>query len=60
MVFKSTGFNKKMGFEKYAPSPKLLPKNCTKSTFQTKPAKFDTLLPISHDSVHIFQNRFLH
>ena len=34
-------------------------KKLRKSAFQTKPAKFDTFLPISRDSVHIFQNRFL-
>ena len=54
------GFNAKIGFEKYAPSPKILPKKCPKSAFQTKPAKFDTFWPISRDSVHIIQNRFLH
>ena len=53
------GFNAKIGFEKYAPSPKKLPKNCPKSAFQTKPEKFDTFSPISQDSVHIFQNQFL-
>ena len=53
------GSNAKIGFEKYAPSPKILPKKCPKSAFQTKPAKFDTFWPISRDSVHIFQNRFL-
>ena len=53
------GFNAKIVFEKYAPSPKILPKKCPKSAFQTKPAKFDTFWPISQDSVHIFQNRFL-
>ena len=36
------GFNAKIGFEKYAPSPKILSKKCPKSAFQTKPAKFDT------------------
>ena len=56
----SHGFNPKIGFEKYVPSPKSLPKKCPKSAFQTKPTKFDTFLPISRDSVHIFQNRFLH
>ena len=53
------GFNAKIGFEKYVPSPKILPKKCPKSAFQTKPAKFDTFWPISRDSMHIFQNRFL-
>ena len=52
------GSNAKIGFEKYAPSPKILPKKCPKSALQTKPAKFDTFW-ISRDSVHIFQNRFL-
>ena len=55
----SHGFNAKIGFEKYAPSPMLLQNNCPKSAFQTKPSKFDTFLPISRDSVHIFQNRLL-
>ena len=36
------GFNAKIGFEKYVPSPKILPKKCRKSAFQTKPAKFGT------------------
>ena len=54
------GFNAKIGFKKYAPSPKILPKKCTKSAFQTKPTKFDTFWLISQDSVHIFSNRFLH
>ena len=53
-------FNAKIGFEKYAPSPKISSKKCPKLAFQTKPAKFDTFWPISRDSVHIFQNRFLH
>ena len=53
------GFNTKIGFEKYAPSPKKLPKNCQKSAFQTKPAKLDTFWPISRYSLHTFQNRFL-
>ena len=52
-------FNAKIGFEKYAPSPKILPKNCLKSAFQTKPAKLDTFWPISQASLHIYQNRFL-
>ena len=30
------GSNAKIDFEKYAPSPKILPKNCPKSSFQTK------------------------
>ena len=55
---KSHDFKAKIGFEKYAPSPKLLRKNCPKSAFQTKPSKFDTFSPISWDSVHIFQNRW--
>ena len=55
----SHGFNAKIGFEKYATSPKIIPKNCPKSAFQTKPAKFDTFWPISRDWVHIFQNQFL-
>ena len=38
----SRGFNAKIGFEKYTPSPKILPKKCPKSAFPTKPAKFDT------------------
>ena len=50
------GFNAKIGFEKYAPTPKILPKTCLKSALQTKPAKFDTILPISRDLVHIFQS----
>ena len=45
----SHGFNAKICFEKYAPSPKLLPKNCPKSAFQTKPAKLDTFSLISQD-----------
>ena len=53
------GFNAKISFEKCAPSPKILPKKCPKSAFQTKPAKFDTFWPFSLASVHIFQNRFL-
>ena len=61
MVFKSIGsisrFQRKNQFWKIC--PKILPKKCTKSAFQTKPAKFDTFWPISQDSVHIFQNRFL-
>ena len=32
-------FNAKIGFKKFVPSPKILPKKCTKSAFQTKPAK---------------------
>ena len=35
------GFNAKIGFEKYAPSPEISAKTCPKSAFQTKPAKFD-------------------
>ena len=58
MIFNSTvaqthGFNAKIGFEKYAPRPKILSKKCQKSAFQTKPAKFDTFWLISRDSVHI-------
>ena len=33
---------KKISFEKCASSPKILPKKCPKSAFQTKPAKFGT------------------
>ena len=51
------GLNAKISFEKYAPSPKILPKNCQKSAFQTRPSKFDTFWPICLASVHIFQNR---
>ena len=40
-------FNTEIGFEKYAASPKILPKKCLKSAFQTKPAKFDTFWSIS-------------
>ena len=58
-LVRSHRFNAKICFEKYALSPKILPKNCPKSAFQTKPAKFDTFWPISRDLVHIFQNRFL-
>ena len=36
------GFNAKIGFEKFAASPKILTKKCQKSAFQTKPPKFDT------------------
>ena len=53
------GFNAKIGFKKYAPSPKISPKKCQKLAFQTKPAKFDTFWPLSLASMHIFQNRFL-
>ena len=53
------GFNAKIGFEKYVTSPEILAKKCPKSAFQTKPAKFGTYWPISRDSLHIFQNRFL-
>ena len=53
------GFNAKIGFEKYAPSPKILTKKCQKSAYQTKPQKFDTFWLLSRDSVHIFQIRFL-
>ena len=53
------GFNTKIGYEKYALSPKILRKKYPKSVFQTKPAIFDTFWPLSRDSVHIFQNRFL-
>ena len=60
MILKSTGsdsrFQPKMGF---ILSPKILPKKCQKLVYQTKPAKFDTFWPISRDSVHIFQNRYL-
>ena len=60
MVFKLIGsdsrFQRKIGFEKYAQSPKILPKKCLKSAFQTKPAKFDTFWQISQDSVQIFKN----
>ena len=54
------GFNAKIRFKKYAPSPELFTKKCPTLAFQTKPAKFDIFLLISQDSVHIFQNRFLH
>ena len=50
----------RLDYRVHAPSPKILPKKCTKSAFQTKPAKFDTFWPISRDSMHSFQNRFLH
>ena len=53
------GFNAKIGFEKFAPSPKILAKKSQKSVFQTKPAKFDTFWPIPLASVNIFENRFL-
>ena len=53
-------FNTKIGFENYAPSQRVLLKKFPKSAFQTKPAKFDTLWPISRDLVHIFKTRFLH
>ena len=56
----SHGFNAKIGFEKYATSPKIIPKNCPKSAFQTKPVKVDTFWPISREAMLIFQKRFLH
>ena len=42
-------FNTETGFKKFADAarPKLLPKLCRESVFQTKPAKFDTFWPVS-------------
>merc|ERR1719320_719025 len=60
ILAQSHGFNAKIGFEKYTPSPKSLRKNCPKSAFQPKPSKFDTFLRIPRESVHTFQNQSLH
>ena len=56
---KTHGFNAKIGFEIYAPSLDILAKMYPNLAFQSKYQRFLTFLPISHDSVHIFQNRFL-
>ena len=53
------GFNAKIGFEKYAMSPKIFTKMCQNSGRQTKPGYFETFWQISQDLVHIFSNRFL-
>ena len=37
--------NAKIGFKKYSPSPKILPKKCQKLACQTKPPKFETFWP---------------
>ena len=52
-------FNAKIGFEKYAPGPKIFIKMCQHLGRQTKPAYFEMFWPISQDPLHIFQNRFL-
>ena len=54
------GFNAKIWFEKYTMSPEILTKMCQNLGCQTKPAYFETFWPISQDSVHNFQKRFLH
>ena len=51
-------FNAKIGFEKCAPSPKILPKKCLKSASQTKPAKFDTFWLISETRCIFFKTDF--
>ena len=63
MVFKSTGlisrFQRKIGFEKYAPSPEISAKMCQILLVWFGMPILDSFLVISWDSVHIFQNRFL-
>ena len=53
------GFNAKIGFEKYAPSPEISAKMCQILLVWFGRPILDTFLIISWDSVHIFQNRFL-
>ena len=62
MVLKLTqphGFNAKIGFEKYAPSPEILAKMCQILLVWFGRPILDTFLVISWHSVLIFRNRFL-
>ena len=53
------GFNAKIGFEKYATSPEISAKKCQILLVWFGRPILDTFWPISRDSLHIFQNRFL-
>ena len=54
------GFNAKIGFKKYAPSPEISAKMSKILQIWFGDLNLDTFNLISQDSVHIFQNRFLH
>ena len=53
------GFNAKMGFEKYAPSPEISAKMCQILLVWFGRPIFNTFLVISWDPMQICQNRFL-
>merc|ERR1712105_506100 len=55
----SHGFNAKIDFEKYVPSPEISAKMCQILLVWFGRPILDTFLVISWDSLHIFQNRFL-
>ena len=55
----ANGYNAKIGFEKYAPSPEISAKMCQILLVWFGRPILDTFLIISWDSLYIFQNRFL-
>ena len=54
---RTQGFNAKIGFEKYAPSPEILAKMCQILLVWFARPILDTFLVISWDPMYIFQNQ---